>query len=237
MLLALRLLLATSAPMRDALTLHEVLAAMAGDPVLAILAAALLTWFAHSSLAMVLLIMSLAAAGIVQPGAACFLVLGANLGGAIPAMLASLSEGPAARRVTLGNAAFRVLGVIAVAPFVAAIVPWIAALESDAARQVVDFHMVFNLAIAGVFLPLTGAAAALLERVVPAGAALADDPGRARYLDRSSIDLPERRADLRRARDAAHGRHRRDHAAPEHDRAGDGRPQARRRDRAHGQFR
>jgi phosphate:Na+ symporter len=190
MLLALRLLLAASAPMRDALALHQLLAAVAGDPVLAILIAALLTWLAHSSLAMVLLVMSLAAAGIVQPSAAFYLVLGANLGGAIPAVVASLSEGQAARRVTLGNAGFRVLGVIAVAPFVAAIAPWIGALESDAARQVVDFHMAFNLAIAVVFLPLTGAAAALLERVVPAGAALADDPGRPRYLDRSSIDSP-----------------------------------------------
>jgi phosphate:Na+ symporter len=190
MLLALRLVLAASAPLRDALAAHELLGGLAGDTVLAIIVAALLTWLAHSSLAVVLLIMSLAANGVVPPAAACMLVLGANLGGAIPAAIASLSEGPEARRVTLGNAAFRLLGVVAAAPFVAAVAPWLGLLETDAARQVVDFHLLFNLALAAVFLPLTDVAAALLARLVPASPNSVDEPGKPRYLDRSSMDTP-----------------------------------------------
>lgn len=190
MLLALRLVLATSAPMRDALALHELLGALAGDTVLAILVAALLTWLAHSSLAVVLLIMSLVAADVVTPAAAFALVLGANLGGAVPAVIASLSEGPDARRVAFGNAAFRLIGVVAAAPFLPALAPLIAALDSDMARQIVDFHMLFNLAIAAVFIFLTDPAAALLQRLVPADKSAADDPGRPRYLDSSSMDSP-----------------------------------------------
>src|SRR5260370_9895151 len=51
--------------------------------------------------------------------------------------------------------------------------------------------MVFNLALAAVFLGLTNPLAALVARLLPARAGVAeDDPGRARYLDRSSMESP-----------------------------------------------
>jgi phosphate:Na+ symporter len=190
MLLALRLILATSAPMRDALALHELLGAIAGDTVLGILFAALITWLAHSSLAVVLLVMSLVGADVVHPTGAFVLVLGANLGGAIPAVLSSLSQGPDARRVTLGNAIFKLVGVVVAAPLVALLAPWMAVLDSDPARQIVDFHTLFNLALAAIFIFLTEPVARLVTRLVPSRAAAAEDPSQPRYLDRSSMDTP-----------------------------------------------
>jgi len=61
--------------------------AITGDPILCILIAAGLTWAAHSSVATVLLIMSLAYSSFVTPAAALALVLGANLGSAINPVL------------------------------------------------------------------------------------------------------------------------------------------------------
>jgi len=191
MLLALRLIFAASEPMRDAVAMHDVLNGIAGDAVLGILVAALLTWLAHSSLAVVLLVMSLTVVGVVHTPAAFVLVLGANLGGTIPAILSSLSEGVEARRVTFGNAGLKLIGVIVAAPFVTSIAPYLNLIESDPARQIVDFHMIFNLALAAVFLGLTNPLAALVARLLPARAGVAeDDPGRARYLDRSSMESP-----------------------------------------------
>jgi phosphate:Na+ symporter len=189
MLLALRLIVATSAPMRDALALHDLLAAVGGEPLIAILLAAILTWLAHSSLAVVLLLMGLAASSIVQPQTAFLLVLGANLGGTLPAVVASISGGPEGRRVTMANAAFKLVGVILVAPFMGVIATWIAALETDPGRQVVDFHTAFNLGVAILFILTTNAAARFAERLLPAGR-VDDDPYRPRYLDRSSMDSP-----------------------------------------------
>src|ERR1700742_445267 len=60
MLLALHLLLDTLAPAEDAPTVRMLLGAITNDPVMCILIAAVLTWAAHSSVATVLLIMSLA---------------------------------------------------------------------------------------------------------------------------------------------------------------------------------
>jgi phosphate:Na+ symporter len=60
MLLALHILLDTLAPAEAAPSVRALLAAVTGDPVLCILIAAALTWAAHSSVAVVLLVMSLA---------------------------------------------------------------------------------------------------------------------------------------------------------------------------------
>jgi phosphate:Na+ symporter len=191
MLLALRLIFAASEPMRDATAIHDILNAIAGDAVLGILVGALLTWLAHSSLAVVLLVMSLAAVGLVDTPSALVLVLGANLGGTIPAILTSLSDGVEARRVTIGNAGMKLVGVVVAAPLVTSIAPYLALVESDPARQVIDFHMLFNLALAAVFLGLTKPVAALLAGLLAARPGIADDdPGGARYLDRSSMESP-----------------------------------------------
>ena len=60
---------------------------LSAQPVLDVLVAAALTWAAHSSVAVVLLVMSLAARGARAAGAAFALVLGANLGTAINPVL------------------------------------------------------------------------------------------------------------------------------------------------------
>jgi phosphate:Na+ symporter len=189
MLLALRLLLAASEPMREAAIVQEMLGALTGEPLIAILVAALLTWLAHSSLAIVLLIMSLASAGALSLAGACVLVLGANLGGAIPALTATLAEPPAAQRVPVGNLLFRLLGCIAVAPMVDLVLPFLTQLEAAPGRVVVNFHTGFNLALAAVCILIIGPVASLCTRLLP-DRPVELDPGRPRHLDRTTLDTP-----------------------------------------------
>ena len=70
MLLALHILLTTLAPAENAPAVRTLLASMTSDPILCIAIAALLTWAAHSSVAVVLLVMSLAYSHFVTPEAA-----------------------------------------------------------------------------------------------------------------------------------------------------------------------
>jgi phosphate:Na+ symporter len=86
-LLALHILIDTLAPAESAPAARVLLQAITGDPVMCILLAAALTWAAHSSVATVLLIMSLAYSNFITPLAALALVLGANLGSAINPLL------------------------------------------------------------------------------------------------------------------------------------------------------
>ncbi len=189
MLLALSQIVTVSAPIRDSAVVGELVAGLAGEPVIALLVGVLLTWLAHSSLAMVLLVISLASSGIVPLNLAMVLVLGANLGSAIPAIVATLGEPPRARRVPLGNLIFRLVGVLAVLPVIDLVVPYLERLEPAAARQVADFHTAFNLALAVFFIGLTRTVAALCARLLP-GARISEDPRRARYLDPGVIDNP-----------------------------------------------
>src|SRR6201997_2059705 len=69
MLLALHILLDTLAPAENAPTVRVLMGAITGDPVLCILIGAVVTWAAHSSVASVLLIMSLAYAHFISPAA------------------------------------------------------------------------------------------------------------------------------------------------------------------------
>jgi phosphate:Na+ symporter len=165
------------------------LGALTGEPLIAILVAALLTWLAHSSLAIVLLIMSLASAGALSLAGACVLVLGANLGGAIPALTATLAEPPAAQRVPVGNLLFRLLGCIAVAPMVDLVLPFLTQLEAAPGRVVVNFHTGFNLALAAVCILIIGPVASLCTRLLP-DRPVELDPGRPRHLDRTTLDTP-----------------------------------------------
>ena len=89
MLLALQHLLAMITPYEDVPSLRMLLGAITTEPLIDVLLAAGLTWAAHSSVAVVLLVMSFAAKGMVPPHAAFALVLGANLGTAINPLLES----------------------------------------------------------------------------------------------------------------------------------------------------
>jgi phosphate:Na+ symporter len=88
------------------------LGAISTTPFLDVLLAAGVTWAMHSSVAVVLLVMSLAARGVVPPEAAFALVLGANLGTAInPVLEGPAGDDPAAKRLPFGNLITRLVGV------------------------------------------------------------------------------------------------------------------------------
>ncbi|GAN77022.1 sodium-dependent phosphate transporter [Acidisphaera rubrifaciens HS-AP3] len=190
MLLALHQLLDLVTPYEDQPSLRMMLGAIATEPVLDVLVAAGLTWAAHSSVAVVLLVMSLAARGAVPPHAAYALVLGANLGSAInPVLEGAPGDDPALRRVPVGNLINRCIGVFAALLALEWIGPWLVTVEPDAARAVADFHTGFNLLLAAVFLPVLGPYARLLARLLPQRAET-DDPYRVRYLDHSALAAP-----------------------------------------------
>ncbi len=189
MLLALHSIVATTEPIRNSSTLETMLGALAGEPLMALVVAAGLTWLAHSSVAIILLIVSLAVAGLIPLGLAVVFTLGANLGGAITPVLATWRGEVSARRVTLGNLGFRLIGCLLVLPFVGLLLPELASFDPDPGRAVANFHTAFNLALAALFLPLVGPAARLVQNILPDRIAT-EDPSTPRYLDQTALDTP-----------------------------------------------
>ncbi len=190
MLLALHILLDTLAPAENAPSVRALLNAMTGDPVLCVVIAAALTWAAHSSVATVLLFMSLAYAQFIAPATALALVLGANLGSAINPVIEGGRRGdPASYRLPLGNLINRLIGVALVLPLLPAIAEAFRGFEPNIARMTAEFHIAFNAALALVFIGLLDPLAWLLMKILPARKPAAD-PTAPRHLDESALDTP-----------------------------------------------
>jgi phosphate:Na+ symporter len=185
MLLALHLLVITMAPMENAQLLKEGMQALAGEPVIAMLVAAALTWMCHSSVAVVLLIVSLATGGVVDAPGAMALVLGANLGGTLPALLEAHT--PVARRLPLGNLLVRAFGCLVCLPLLHPLAHALAALGDSPARIAVNFHTAFNLVLALIFILPVEKLSQLLVRMLPEPPRPAD-AGLPLYLDEAALE-------------------------------------------------
>lgn len=190
LLMALHQFLTLLAPLTADPMAHEVLARLSRHIVFLVLASAVLAWAAHSSIAIVLLAMSLAANHVLPATAAIAMALGANLGSAVNPVVEGQTRGHAAgRRLTVGNLANRVVGVLAalaVFPFFGA---EMASLGASPERAVANFHTVFNLVLAVLFLPATPLVAKLLERWLPARPGQ-ERPGAPLYLDPAARETP-----------------------------------------------
>jgi phosphate:Na+ symporter len=190
MLLALHILLNTLAPAENAPGVRVFMNAITGDPVLCILFAAIVTWLVHSSVASVLLIMSLAYAHFVTPYAALALVLGANLGSAVnPIVEGARRDNPASYRLPLGNLVNRLAGILLVAPFLQPIADLLISWQPDIAKATALFHIAFNVATAALFIGLLDGMARLLKALLPERVKEADASG-PRYLDESALETP-----------------------------------------------
>jgi phosphate:Na+ symporter len=183
MLMALYQFVSLLAPYEDVPSLHLLLGAISTQPLLDVVLAAGLTWAAHSSVAVVLVIMSFALQGSVPPDAAFALVLGANLGTAInPVLEGTTGSDPAAKRLPIGNLLNRLAGVAIGLLFLPAIGTWMMTIEPNNARAVADFHTAFNLVMALLFFPFLSSYARLLRYWLPTRDNPAD-PSRPLYLD------------------------------------------------------
>jgi phosphate:Na+ symporter len=186
---ALQWISVAAKPVVQAAGVKVIFASLTGDVLLDMLVAAVLTIFCYSSLAVVLLLAALAGLQVLSLPVALGLVLGANLGSGLLGMLSTLRSPPEARRVTLGNFLFKLIGCVLAVPFVRHIEGWIADLGLDPSREVVLFHLAFNIALALIFVFATDRIAKVAERLLPAKPT-EDDPAKPRYLDPSAIPTP-----------------------------------------------
>lgn len=189
LLLALQTLGVVSLAIRESATLPTLIQALSDEVIIAALIGLILTWLAHSSLAMVLFIMLLTAGGSLPLQLAVVLVIGANIGGAI-APLTALSGSPIpARRVPLGNLIARSSVALAMLPFATFIADAIAWIGADAGWSVLLFHMAFNVIVALVFMPLLGPLAELTTRLLHVPESESDSH-KPLHLDSSVLETP-----------------------------------------------
>ena len=186
---ALQWISVAAKPVVQAAGVQVIFASLTGDVLLDMLVAALMTILCYSSLAVVLLLATLASLKVIALPVALGLVLGANLGSGILGMLSTLNSPPEARRVTLGNFLFKLIGCILLVPFIVHVERPIGALGIEPAQEVVLFHLAFNVALALIFLFFTAPIARVAERLLPTKPII-DDPAKPRHLDPSALATP-----------------------------------------------
>ena len=190
MLLSLSMIKEASAPLATSETLPLILEPLHKDPIMAILVAAILTWVMHSSLAAVLLFATLATNNIVDLQLGVLLVLGANLGGAFIAYIATYKDGISARRITTGNIIMRCFTVFLFVLFLDTTLNVLTQYELSTARHMVNLHTGFNVVLAIIFLPTVQWVARLCEKLIPAPADTPPPPYEPVYLDDKALGTP-----------------------------------------------
>lgn len=148
------------------------------NPVLGILVGAMLTALIQSSSAFIGIMIILGTQGFLTLEASIPLLIGANLGTAITAILASLSANREAKQVALAHTLFKVAGALILVwwiPQFVHIIEWISLVEPHQGleasaylpREIANAHTVYNVMLTVLFLPLTGIYTRFINFLLP----------------------------------------------------------------------
>ncbi len=190
MLLALRLITESTTVLTQSPTVRTLLGALTSDLLLEIFTGAVLAIVAYSSLATVLLTAALAGSGGIPADVALGLVLGANLGSGVLAVLTTMKANVQTRQVPLGNLFFKIIGVVIMTPLTGLWLQHVRPYVPETAALVVLFHLAFNVVVGIVCIGLTGTVARTVQRLLPTEKAPAAAGTRPQHLDPSALATP-----------------------------------------------
>ena len=140
------------------------------NPVLGVLAGAVLTAIIQSSSASVGILQALASTGAVTYGAAIPIIMGQNIGTCITAIISAVGANKNAKRAALVHLSFNVIGtVVWLTVFCvvkAVLVPAILG-ESASLMGIALCHSIFNILCTALMLPLAGVLEKMVRKMIP----------------------------------------------------------------------
>ncbi len=190
MFLALKLIVDATDPIRHSELFRELVAAAGGEPLIALIVGAAAVWLSQSTLPVFLVVTSFVHAGTLDLAAAFCLILGMNVGGGLPAVLATAAQPLEARRLPLANFICRTGTALLLLPFAGDLATAMSAWGGSPVIKAALFHVGFNLLLALAFLPLVEPVMQLMRKVLPERPVPEDGPGPPRYLDPLSLEMP-----------------------------------------------
>jgi phosphate:Na+ symporter len=173
------------------------------NPLLGILAGAVFTAVVQSSAATLAVVIALASQGLMPLEAGIAVVLGANVGTCLTAMLASIGKPAEAAQVGVVHLLFNVLGVLFWVFFIPQLADLVrhispshmdlegtARLAAETPRQIANAHTVFSISSTFILIWFVGPLARLAQLIVPARRQKTRSAGEPLYLDESSLAIP-----------------------------------------------
>ncbi|EDW0111482.1 Na/Pi cotransporter family protein [Salmonella enterica] len=188
-LLALELIVQAVTPITQANGVQVIFASLTGDIMLDALIGAMFAIISYSSLAAVLLTATLTAAGVISFPVALCLVIGANLGSGLLAMLNNSAANAAARRVALGSLLFKLIGSLVILPFVHPLANLMDELPLPKSELVIYFHVFYNLVRCLAMVPFAELMVRFCKRIIRDEPEL-DTHLKPKHLDVSALDTP-----------------------------------------------
>lgn len=188
-LLALQLIVAAATPITQAAGVKVLFSSLTGDVMLDALIGAVFAIISYSSLAAVLITATLTATGVISFKVALCLVIGANLGSGLLAMLNNSTSNAAGKRVALGSLLFKFIGSLMVLPFIDLLAEWLQKLTVSDEELVIFFHVFYNLIRCVIMVPFAEAMAGLCKKLIR------DEPEtdlrlKPKHLDTSALTTP-----------------------------------------------
>ncbi|TAG02032.1 MAG: Na/Pi cotransporter family protein [Betaproteobacteria bacterium] len=190
MMHALHMVVAATKPLTQNAGAKALFGSISGDPLLDVVVAAAFAVVAYSSLAVVLLTSALTASQVIGLDTAIALVLGANIGSGVLAVLMTLKAKPDVRRVPLGNLLFKLLGAALILPLLSYVATALSAQAIAPAFAVILFHLAFNVALAIIGIALVQPMARLTEKLLPRQSEAIEDSAQPKYLDSQTLTTP-----------------------------------------------
>ena len=140
------------------------------NPILGVLAGAVLTAIIQSSSASVGILQALSSTGSITFGAAIPIIMGQNIGTCVTAMISSVGTSRNARRAALVHLSFNIIGTtVCLAAFCAAKalfdMPFVSGPVDEMGIAVA--HSIFNVSCTAILLPMSGLLEKLACRLVP----------------------------------------------------------------------
>ncbi|MEZ5872034.1 MAG: Na/Pi cotransporter family protein [Nitratireductor sp.] len=190
--LSLDMIRNATAPLVENAGAATVMQYLGRDVMTAFLIGAVFAWVVHSSVAAVMLFVTLVAQGLLPQSAAVAMVLGANLGGSMIAYLLTYSDPIGSRRMIVSNLVLRGGGAGLALMSLTLAKPSLAWLGASDAEVVINLHLCFNALVAVIAQPVLGpvmrlAEALMVKRTNPAASA-----AMLSALDPSAIKVPDR---------------------------------------------
>jgi len=146
---------------------HNAMITMGKYPILGILTGAGITGIIQSSSVTTSIVVALAAKGAIDLSSAVPIILGANIGTCVTALIASIGTNISAKRTALAHLFFNVIGVVLIFPFLNLFEKVVSITSSDVARQVANAHTLFNVIWAFVWIFFTKQYAGIIRKILP----------------------------------------------------------------------
>ena len=173
------------------------------NPLLGILAGAIFTAVVQSSAATLAVVIALASQGLIPLEAGIAVVLGANVGTCLTAMLAAIGKPAEAAQVGVVHLLFNVLGVLFWVFFIPQLGDLVrhispshpdlegtARLAAETPRQIANAHTVFSVSSTFILIWFVGPLARLAQLIIPARRKKTKSAGEPLYLDESALEIP-----------------------------------------------